>query len=205
MLNDALTEDLQRGQTGIAITACGCRHHSTEKVCQGVQIEDITDFEALFKGIDIAQHNITFLATNPHPFTYELATLFLAYCDKNKINKSALNVNFGLDFTHYMVRKGTLPHPIAVLFDDMASLMTLCKTAGGNLSAVAIDGCTYHNSGASAVQEIAYSIATGVLYIKEMLTRGLDINTIAKNIHFNFSAGVKFFIEIAKLRAGRAL
>jgi methylmalonyl-CoA mutase len=216
MFNKALKEDLEHGQDGIAISVCNCTplyEHCqcdpdniwTNYVCSGVQINDIKDFEELFNGIDITKYTITFLPTCPCLYSFELAMLFFAYCSKNNIDKSVLKVNFGYDLTHSIVRGGELQNPVEISFDEMAALVKLCTETGKKLSAISIDGCTYHNSGANATQEIAYSMATGVMYVRELLNRGLNIDDIAKNIHFNFSSGVKFFIEISKLRAARVI
>jgi methylmalonyl-CoA mutase len=174
-------------------------------ICSGVQINDIKDFEDLFNGIDLTKYSVTFLSTCPVSYSLELATLFIAYCEKHNIKKSELKVNFGFDLTPFIVRYGKLLNPMELLFDDMASLVKLANDSGEKFSAISIDGCTYHNSGANAVQEIAYSVATGVMYIKELLNRGFKIDEVAPNIHFNFSSGIRFFNEIAKLRAARVV
>lgn len=214
LMNQALKEDLKRGQTGICISVCECRpmlqdicynEHPEwdDYVCPSTQICDIKDFEDLFDGIDIAKYPINFLITCPTPCSFELATLFVAYCDKHNIDKKELNVNFGFEFFDMLIRMGCVFSKVETYLDDMAALMALCNICGEKWSAVSIDGCTYHNSGANALQEIAYSVAEGVFFIKEMLNRGLKIDDIAKNIHFNFCSGVRFFTEIAKLRAAR--
>lgn len=216
MLNEALRNDLECGQDGIAISVCNCRAFTPflcgceyeksewkDYVCQGVSINDIKDFEDLFEGIDITKYAIKFLPTCPVPFTAELAALFIAYCDKNKIDKSKLNVNFGFDFTNAIVRNGELLNPVDVLFDDMASLIKVCNATNGNVSAICVNACTFHNSGATATQGLGYSVSVACCYIRELLSRGLHIDEIAKNIHFNLSVSVKFFLEIAKIRAAR--
>ncbi|MCL2038858.1 MAG: acyl-CoA mutase large subunit family protein [Bacteroidetes bacterium] len=216
MLNDALKKDLESGQDAIAISVCNCRSmfpsfyegdsEWKDYVCAGVQINDIKDLEDLFDGIDITKYLITFLPScTPVPCNVELAALFFAYCDKHKIDKSKLNVNFGFDLTNAIVRSGELPTPVDVLFDDMTALVKECNTTNGNISAISIDACTYHNSGATATQGLAYSISTAVMYIKELLKRGINIDEIAKNIHFNISVGIKFFIELSKIRAARVI
>ena len=219
MLNEALKKDLECGQDAIAISVCNCRALSPkffgcdydksdwkDYVCQGVSINDIKDFEDLFDGIDITKYLITFLPVcPPMVYTAELAALFFAYCDKNKIDKSKLNVNFGFDITHPMVRAGEINTPIDIVFDDMAALVKECNATNGKVSAISIDACTFHNSGATATQGLGYSFSVAVCYIQELLNRGLNIDEIAKNIHFNISVGIKFFVELSKIRAARVV
>lgn len=216
-LNEALKADLERGQNAIALSVCNCRTMFAseyeknpewdEIVCAGVHLNDMKDMEDTFQGIDLTKVTVNILPTCPVSYSLELAALFIAYCEKNNIDKSKLNINFGFDLTQYWARQGRLDNQIAKLFDDMAALVKLSneisKDKLGRISAIAIDGCTYHNSGANALQEIAYSIATAVLYIKELINRGFKIDEIAPNIQFNFSSGVRFFTEISKLRAAR--
>ena len=218
MLNEALKNDLEHGQDAIVISVCNCRALTPQLygcdydksdwkdyVCSGVAINDIKDFEDLFAGIDITKYAIRFLPTCPVPFGAELASLFFAYCDKNQINKANLNVNFGFDFLYSIVRYGELNTPVDILFDDAAGLIKMCNATNGKVSAISIDACTFHNSGATAVQGLGYSFSAAVCYIKELLKRGLHIDEIAKNIHFNISVGIKFFVELSKIRAARVV
>ena len=213
-LNEALKYDLEKGQNAIAITVCNCRtmfesyytagSEYENYVCKSVQINDIKDFEDLFNGIDITKYPIRFLPPCPVPHALEIATLFIAYCEKNNIKKSDLTVNFGFDLVVYLTY-GKLYSPLEVLLDDMAALVKLCNESGTGFSAVAVNGSEFHNCGANAVQGVGFSMATAVWYIKELLNRGFEIDEIAKNIHFNLSVGSRFFSEISKFRAGRVV
>jgi methylmalonyl-CoA mutase len=169
-----------------------------------VQIHDVKDLEDLFEGLDITKYFIHFLPTCV-PYYLELAAIFVAYCEQQNIDKSKLKVNFGFDITPYIVRYGMLMHPVELLFENMAALCKLSNETGAGVSAISVDGCTYHNSGASATQELAFSFNAAVCYIKTLMVKGFSIDEAARNIHFNFGAGSKFFIEIAKLRAARVI
>jgi methylmalonyl-CoA mutase len=213
-MNKALKEDLERGQTGIRISVCQCRPSANDGCCSkddktctcpNLRLNDIKDFEDLFAGIDITKYQIDFTINCPTPTYLELATLFVAYCDKHNIDKSKLKVNFGYDFFRFLVRHGSLNNTAENYLDDLAGLVKLCLECGAGFSAIAIDGCTYHNSGANALQEIAYAVAEGVFYIKAMLEHNFGIDDVAKQIQFNFSSGVKFFTEIAKMRAAHVM
>ena len=213
-LNEALKSDLERGQNAIAISVCNCRAmfenfyvenpQWDDYVCPNVQINDIKDFEDLFDGIDITKHPIRFFWPCPVPYSLEIATLFIAYCEKHNIKKSDLKVNFGFDLSPSFIH-GRLYNSLETLLDDMAALVKLANDSGENFSAIAINGVAYHNCGASAVQGLGISMATAVWYIKELLNRGLHIDEIAKNIHFNVAIGSRFFSELSKLRAARVV
>lgn len=73
------------------------------------------------------------------------------------------------------------------------------------LRTIAVNGKVYGNSGASVVQELAFSLAQGAEYLVRLTEMGLSVDQIASNIKFNLRIGNNYFMEIAKLRAGRLL
>lgn len=72
-------------------------------------------------------------------------------------------------------------------------------------NSVAVNAMIYHNSGGNAVQELAFALATGVEYLRQGESLGVDVETMAGKIKFSFAAGADFFMAIAKLRALRLL
>lgn len=90
--------------------------------------------------------------------------------------------------------------------DEMALVMNWTKNNMPKMKSILIQGNNvYHNAGASAVQETAFCLCEAIYYIDALLERGLDIDTIAGQIRICVSLGANFFMEIAKLRAIRAL
>src|SRR5208282_446088 len=73
------------------------------------------------------------------------------------------------------------------------------------LQTVCVHSRAWHESGGSAVQELAFTLATGVDYLRQLNELGLDVNVAAPRIRFAVTVGVNFFMEIAKLRALRML
>lgn len=74
-----------------------------------------------------------------------------------------------------------------------------------NFKVIAVGGKLFNNSGSSIVEELGFSLAAGAEYISRMMEAGLSIEEIAPKIRFNFATSSKYFMEIAKLRAGRLL
>lgn len=87
----------------------------------------------------------------------------------------------------------------------MAWLTAWAATHAPDLRTIQVELHPYHNGGASAVQDLAFALATGVEYLRAMQARGLDVDTVAPRMQFAFSLGSPFFIEIARLRAARML
>jgi len=72
-------------------------------------------------------------------------------------------------------------------------------------NSISISGYHMHEAGATAVQELAYTIADGIEYVRSAQARGLDIDSFAPRLSFFFGIGMNFFVEVAKLRAARTL
>jgi methylmalonyl-CoA mutase len=70
---------------------------------------------------------------------------------------------------------------------------------------IAVDGSLFNNSGSSIVEELGFSLASGAEYLGKMIEAGLSVDEVAPKIRFNFATSSKYFMEIAKLRAGRML
>jgi methylmalonyl-CoA mutase len=73
------------------------------------------------------------------------------------------------------------------------------------IKTIGVSGLSFNNSGANAVQELAFTLATAVEYLNEMIERGLKVDDVAKRIKFTFGIGSFYFMEVAKLRAARLL
>ncbi|PWD99368.1 methylmalonyl-CoA mutase small subunit [Marinilabilia rubra] len=94
--------------------------------------------------------------------------------------------------------------PVEELLDNAAVLAGEGK-AMPQFQTISVNAKHFNNAGASIVQELAFGLAIGNEYLAQITERNQDINTAAKNIRFNFAVGGNYFMEIAKLRAGRML
>ena len=104
-----------------------------------------------------------------------------------------------------LAETGALPLPLDAAYDAMAAVARWAAGAAPRLSTVAVRVGPYHEAGAGAVQELAIALATGVAYWRAMTARGLDADTAAGAMAFDFAIGGQFFMEAAKLRAFRLL
>ena len=85
----------------------------------------------------------------------------------------------------------------------MAESIRWTRKNAPQLRTIFVRSDIFSNGGANAVQEVAYTFAIAVEYIREMQKRGIDIHDIAQSLQFAFNTGATFYIEIAKLRAAR--
>lgn len=131
--------------------------------------------------------------------------LLLAYFEANGLDASKLRGCVAADPVGIWVTEGKLSHSLQSAFADMAQTTRWAVNHAYQLKTILVQAHPYHDAGGNAVQELAFSLATGVEYIRAMLDRGLSMEEIAPKIQFSYSVGSNVFMEIAKLRAARML
>ncbi|NLT52738.1 MAG: methylmalonyl-CoA mutase [Ignavibacteria bacterium] len=208
--NEALTSDLNRGQTSINIqldTATKMGKDAdyatpAEVGDKGLSISAIKSISRALKGIDLNKYPIN---VNAGFSALPFVTVLNAYLQKNNIPVSSLKGSIESDPLGFIAENGKLPVSFKSVIDE-AALVTkwvidnkICmKTTGVNVS-------VYNNAGASAVQELAFAMATAVLYLNELTERGISAKQAAQSIRFTFGIGTNYFMEIAKFRAAKIL
>ncbi|MCD6161282.1 MAG: acyl-CoA mutase large subunit family protein [candidate division Zixibacteria bacterium] len=208
--NKAILYDTQRGQTAVNIILDAASRFgkdpdkaaSNQVGLDGVSIASLTDLEKALNGIDIEQMPVFIDAgISAMPF----AAIYISYARKHGKDLSKLRGIIKTDPLRELTVSGKLPIPLETAFSEMAVLTKWTKNNVPELRTIAIDSAPYHNGGASAVEELAFAIATAVEYIRKTESDELSIDDIASRICFEFSLGSNFFTEIAKLRAARLL
>jgi len=208
--NTALINDLSRGQNSISlkldeasINGLDADETDVSQVGKnGTSISSLDDIEKSFENIDITKFPI-------HIDTGYTSLHFLpvinGYLKKKNIDANKITGSISADPISYLISNGKLPASIDYLFDQLKTSTDWSIQNIPNIKTIGVSGLSYHNSGANAVQELAYTLAAGVEYINALLERGLDINHITNRMRFTFGIGTFFFMEIAKLRAAKIL
>src|SRR5690606_8910280 len=111
----------------------------------------------------------------------------------------------GADPLGNLVKEGSLRCTLDQAYDSMALFMKWTINQALEIKTVVIESHLYHDSGGSVVQELAFALATGVEYLRNLHERGISIDQAAEHMTFSFSVDSHFFMEIAKLRAARLL
>ena len=166
----------------------------------GLSLAAVDDAAIAFDGIDLEQIPIHLQAGASG---LAVVALIASFMRKQGKSTEKLRGCIAVDPFGTLSLEGTLPLSLESAYQEMAQLTAWAKDNAPELRTIAIHGHPYHNSGGSAVQELAFTVATGVEYIREMLSRGLSIDDVAQRIGFALSVGSDFFMEIAKLRAAR--
>lgn len=209
-LNDILLKELNFGQTAIIIKldkAGGLgmdpdKASAGEVGCDGTSLSTMKDMEKLFANINVAQTPVYLRAgLSSLPF----AGLFAAYMKKHSIGFSQLCGSYGADPLGELAYSGSRALSIESAYDEMAILAKWSIKNTPNFRVIVVDGSPYHNGGANAVEELAFTLATAVEYLRALDKRNLTFEQIAPRLMFMYSIGPNFFMEIAKLRASRLL
>ncbi|MGH2789524.1 MAG: acyl-CoA mutase large subunit family protein, partial [Actinomycetota bacterium] len=202
---------IDQGQTGLSVafdmpTLMGRdsdEPHSEGEVGRcGVAVDSLADMEALFSDIDLEGISTSMTISGPAPMLF---AMYLAAATKQGADIAKLGGTCQTDILkEYIAQKEWLfpPEPHLRLTADM---MEFCTTDAPKYYPLSISGYHIREAGSTAVQELAFTIASGFAHIELGLRRGLDIDAFAPGLSFFFNSHVDFFEEIAKFRAARKI
>jgi methylmalonyl-CoA mutase len=118
---------------------------------------------------------------------------------------ATLQGSINLDPLGTLARVGRLPGSLQDVYNQMAAITRFSIERHAPLRTISVSTTPSHRAGGNAVQELACALSTGVTYLREMTSRGLELNDVLPRMGFRFSMGRHFFMEMAKLRAARTL
>jgi methylmalonyl-CoA mutase, N-terminal domain len=202
---------LEHGQTGLSVafdmpTLMG--RDSDDPLSEGevgrcgVAVDSLADMEILFDGIDIEAITTSMTISGPAPMLF---ALYVAAAEKQGADVSKLDGTCQTDILkEYIAQKEWLfpPEPHLRLTADM---MEFCISEVPKYHPLSISGYHIREAGSTAVQELAFTIASGFAHVELGLRRGLDVDDFAPGLSFFFNSHIDFFEEIAKFRAARRI
>ncbi|WP_269853166.1 acyl-CoA mutase large subunit family protein [Streptomyces sp. RPT161] len=168
----------------------------------GVAIDSAADMEVLFRDIPLGDVTTSMTISGP---AVPVFCMYLVAAERQGVDPATLNGTLQTDiFKEYIAQKEWLfaPEPHLRLIGD---LMEHCAAGIPAYKPLSVSGYHIREAGATAAQELAYTLADGFGYVELGLSRGLDVNTFAPGLSFFFDAHVDFFEEIAKFRAARRI
>lgn len=168
----------------------------------GVSISSLRDMERLFEGIplDKVSTSMTINATAPI-----LLAMYIAVARKQGIDLKNLRGTVQNDILKEYVARGTYIFPPQPSMRLITDLFRFCHEEMPRWNTISISGYHIREAGSTAVQEVAFTLANGIAYVRAALDAGLDVDTFAGRLSFFFNAHNDFLEEIAKFRAARRL
>jgi methylmalonyl-CoA mutase len=168
----------------------------------GLSIATLQDLERALEGIDL---RTTTLFVRSGASAMPFAALLFALARKRRQEPGALRGCIEMDPLGVLSHEGSLPQSLETAYREMAALTRWASEHAPKVQTICVHSRAWHESGANAVQELAFTLATAVEYLRQMDQRGLVANLAAPRVRFAVTVGVNFFMEIAKLRALRML
>ena len=168
----------------------------------GVSISSLADMEVLFDGIPLDQISTSMTITSTAAIAL---ALYVAVAEKQGIAPDKLRGTVQNDILkEYMAQKEWIfpPRPSLRLVRDA---IVYCSTHLPNWNPISISGYHIREAGATATQELAFTLYAGLTYVAEVIEAGLSIDDFAPRLSFFFDIHSDFFEEIAKLRAARRI
>ena len=168
----------------------------------GLSIATLEDLDRALQGIALGETSL-FIRSGASALPF--AALLMALAHKRKLLPANLRGCIEMDPLGVIAHEGKLPQSIEDAYREMAVLTRWTAVHAPQLQTICVHGRAWHEAGGTAVQELAFTLATGLEYLRELNYRGVDVNTAAPRIRFAITVGSSFFQEIAKLRALRML
>ncbi len=168
----------------------------------GVAIDSLEDMEALFK--DIALEKVsTSMTINATAFI--LLALYIALAKKQGADLQKITGTVQNDILKEYAARGTFIYPPKPSMRLITDIFAYCSKELPKWNTISISGYHIREAGATAVQELAFTLSNGKAYIQSALAKGLDINIFGRRLSFFFNAHNNLFEEIAKFRAARRM
>lgn len=202
---------LEKGQTGLSValdlpTQCGL--DPTHPMARpeigkvGVSLSNLSEAEILFRDLDLSRISTSFTINGTAAIIY---AMYLAVADKQGVPRSKLTGTIQNDILKEYVARGTWIFPVRPSMRLIADTILYSNEVSPRFNPISIAGAHVRDAGATAAEEMAYTLANGLAYVDELRSRGGDVEKFAKRLSFFFYVHMDFFDEIAKFRAGRRL
>jgi len=202
---------LEHGQTGLSVafdfpTQLGydCDHPLAkgEVGKAGVSVSTLRDMEIIFDGIPLDK--VTTSMTINAPATILLA-MYIAVAEKQGVSQEKLGGTVQNDILKEYAARGMYIFPPKPSMKLVTDIFEYCSKYVPRWNTISISGYHIREAGATAVQEVAFTLANAIAYVQAAINRGLDLGGFASRLSFFFAAHNNFFEEIAKFRAARRL
>lgn len=168
----------------------------------GVAIDSLEDMEILFKDIKLEDIS-TSMTINATGFI--LLSLYIALAKKQGADIKKISGTIQNDILKEYAARGTYIYPPAPSMRIITDIFEYCSKEVPKWNTISISGYHIREAGATAVQELAFTLANGKAYLQAAIEKGLDINVFAKRLSFFFNAHNNLFEEVAKFRAARRM
>src|SRR6202042_1275154 len=168
----------------------------------GVAIDSVEDMKLLFDGIPLDKMSVSMTMNGA---VLPVLAGFIVAAEEQGVAQEQLQGTIQNDILKEFMVRNTYIYPPEPSMRIVADIIEYTAKHIPKFNSISISGYHMHEAGATAVQELAYTLANGLEYVRPALSKGLKINDFAPRLSFLFALGMSFFMEVAKLRAARLL
>jgi methylmalonyl-CoA mutase N-terminal domain/subunit len=202
---------LEQGQTGLSVafdlpTQMGYDSDAPEAEGEvgrvGVPVSSLADMETLFAGIPLGDVSTSMTINATAPI---LLALYVAAAEKQGVARSRVSGTTQNDILKEYVARGTWIYPPRASMRLVTDVFEFASRELPRWNTISISGYHMREAGATAAQELAFTLADGIAYVEAAVGRGLAVDDFAPRLSFFFAAWSELFEEVAKFRAARRM
>ena len=204
-------KNLENGQMGLSIAFDLATHRgydsdnprvSGDVGMAGVAIDSILDMRVLFKDIPLDKMSVSMTMNGA---VIPIMALYIVAAEEQGVSTDQLKGTIQNDILKEFMVRNTYIYPPKPSMRIISDIFRYTAENMPKFNSISISGYHMQEAGASADLELAYTIADGIEYIKAGISAGLDIDAFAPRLSFFWAIGMDYFMEIAKMRAGRLI
>ena len=209
--NAFFRRNLAAGQTGLSVAFDLATHRGYDSDHPrvpgdvgkaGVAIDTVEDMQRLFEGIPLDRMSVSMTMNGA---VLPVLAMFVAAAEEHGVERSALSGTMQNDILKEFMVRNTFIYPPEPSMRIVSDIIAFTAGAMPRFNPISISGYHMQEAGATAVEELAFTLADGVEYVRSAVRAGLDVDRFAPRLSFFFGIGMNLFMEVAKLRAARWL
>ncbi|MCA1749316.1 MAG: methylmalonyl-CoA mutase [Parasphingopyxis sp.] len=168
----------------------------------GVAIDTLADMQILFDRIPLDEMSVSMTMNGA---VIPVMAFYIVAAEEQGVAQKDLSGTIQNDILKEFMVRNTYIYPPEPSMRIVADIIGYTSEHMPRFNSISISGYHMHEAGATAVQELAYTLADGMEYVRVAMARGLPVDSFAPRLSFFFGIGMNFFMEVAKLRAARKL
>ena len=209
--NKFYRKNLEAGQMGLSVAFDLPTHRgydSDDEIVMGdvgkagVAIDSVEDMKILFDGIPLEKMSVSMTMNGA---VLPILAAFIVAGEEQGLDKKVLSGTIQNDILKEFMVRNTYIYPPEPSMKIVADIIEYTSNEMPKFNSISISGYHMQEAGANNVQELAFTLADGMEYVRAALSKGLAVDDFAPRLSFFFAIGTDFFMEIAKLRAARTL
>jgi methylmalonyl-CoA mutase len=204
-------KNLEAGQTGLSVAFDLATHRGYDSDHSrvegdvgkaGVAIDSVADMKILFDGIPLDRMSVSMTMNGA---VLPVMAMYIVAAEEQGVAPDQLAGTLQNDILKEFMVRNTYIYPPAPSMRIVSDIIAYTSAHMPRYNSMSISGYHMQEAGATCAQELAYTIADGIEYVRAAIASGLDVDAFAPRLSFFFAIGMNFFMEVAKLRAARLL